>query len=316
MGGYFVQELVKNDGLTVTALVREGFQGELPEGVKTAPISYDNEESLVAALQGQQFLVITLSVRAPPDSHTKLVNAAAKAGVPFVMPNSYGFDVTSKFWIEDSQYGAQAAERAREVERAGVSSWIWMACGFWYEWSLAMGDCWYGFDIKQRKVTFYDDGKTVINTSTWDQCARALAALLKLKVLPDDENDKSATISDWKNKPLYISSFSACQRDMLDSIHRVIGTTDKDWDIQFQPSEARYKQGLEELQKGQTTGYAKSMYAHAFFPHGDSHYEKTKGLDNSKLNLPKEDLDEITKNAIEMAENDFNAKVFQQLMHQ
>ena len=312
MGGYFARELVKTGGFTVTALVREGSKGELPEGVKTVQIDYENENSLISALHGQQFLVITLGVRAPPEHHAKLCDAAAKAGVPYVMPNSYGFDVNNKSLREDKIYGAQAIERALDVERAGFSSWIWMTCGFWYEWSLALGEVFYGIDIKQRKATFYDDGKTVINTSTWDQCARGLAALLKLKELPEDENDKSATISDWKNNAMYISSFRICQRDMLDSIHRVIGTTDKDWTIEYQPSEARFQQGLEELQQGQRTGHAKSMYARGFYPNGPGDFETTRGLDNSKLGLPKEDLDEITKNVVEMANNDFNLKIFQQ----
>jgi len=49
-----------------------------------------------------------------------------------------------------------------------------------------------------------------------------------LKELPDDESDTSLTLSRWMNKPLYISSFLISQRDMLDSVNRVMGTTEKD----------------------------------------------------------------------------------------
>lgn len=36
-------------------------------GVKVALVDYDDKKSVVAALRDQQFLVITLGVRAPPD---------------------------------------------------------------------------------------------------------------------------------------------------------------------------------------------------------------------------------------------------------
>jgi hypothetical protein len=53
------------------------------------------------------------------------------------------------------------------IEKLGKSSWIGVACGFWYEYSLGGGPCRYGFDFKNRTVTFFDDGTTRLNTSTW-----------------------------------------------------------------------------------------------------------------------------------------------------
>jgi uncharacterized protein YbjT (DUF2867 family) len=54
----------------VTALTRTGSKNSLPAGVVAAPVDYDDEATLVAALQGQQFLVITLPVTAGPDTRT------------------------------------------------------------------------------------------------------------------------------------------------------------------------------------------------------------------------------------------------------
>jgi len=41
----------------------------------------------VETLRGQQVLIITISVAAPSDTISKLVRAAAKAGVPYILPN-------------------------------------------------------------------------------------------------------------------------------------------------------------------------------------------------------------------------------------
>ena len=87
-------------------MTRAGSQRTLPVGVKIAEVNYDDEASLVSAFQGQQFLVITLSVRAPPDTHSKLVKAAVKAGVPYVMPNTYGLDKENESLAEESLIGA------------------------------------------------------------------------------------------------------------------------------------------------------------------------------------------------------------------
>jgi len=90
IGGAFVEALLETKEHTVTALRHPTSKGELPHGVHGVAVDYNDEASLVKALKGQHFLVITLSVSAPPDTHSKLTSAAAKAGVPYVMPNIYG----------------------------------------------------------------------------------------------------------------------------------------------------------------------------------------------------------------------------------
>lgn len=117
-------------------------------------------------------------------------------------------------------------------------------------------------------------------------------------------------MEDWKNKSIYMSSFRVSQRDMLDSVHRVLGTSDADWTISYEGSLERYQRGMAELQAGNQMGFARAMYSRIFFPQGDGDFETMRGLANEKLGLPREDLDEITKRAVDMAEDDFFAKIF------
>ena len=176
----------------------------------------------MSALKGQHFLIITLSVIAPGDLHRKIVKAAAEAGIPYVMPNVYGGDNQNPAILEESMNGRMYKERFADFE--GVhTSWVVLVCGSWYEWSVALGKPGFGFDIANRSVTFYDNDETRIDVSTWDQCGRAIAGLLSLP-----ESGASPSVADWKNKPLYINSFKVSQRDTLESLHRVLGTTDKD----------------------------------------------------------------------------------------
>jgi hypothetical protein len=313
MGSFITHELLKTKRHTITALTRPDSSNTttLPAGVHVKPINYSDPSSLVAALQGQDALIITMAVTAPRDQESKLIRAAAEAGVPFVMPNEWGIDHTDASLAKESMIG-EARNAARSlIKELGKSAYISLVCGFWYEYSLGGSEARYGFDFPARKVTFFDQGTTKINTSTWEQCGRAVAALFSLDVMPEkagkDEGADAAktekpTLSQFKNGVVYISSFLVSQRDMFESVMRVTGTTEKDWSITYQDVKERYLAGVEEMKKGNLVGFVKLLYARDFYPDGCGNFEARHGLHNKLLGLPKEDLDEKTKIAIQLAE--------------
>jgi hypothetical protein len=299
-----VNDLLKTGKHTITAITRaSGSNAQLPAGVTAAPVDYDDEAALISALTGQQFLIISLPGTAA-GIQDKIVAAAGKAGVPWIMPNGYGVDFINDSLAEQTLVGPHVRAGVKAVEQTGVSSWIMMCCSFWYEFSLTYNTTSYGFDVANKKVTFFDDGKTKIDTSTHLQCGRAMASLLSLKELPDDENDDSPTLSTWRNKPLYVSSFLASQRDMLDSLHRVMGTTDADWTIDYEKSSERWQRGMDLLASGDRSGFSTAMYSRVFYPNGDGNIRDKYGLANEALGLPEEDLDEATARAVEIVKTD------------
>ncbi|KAJ5211184.1 hypothetical protein N7491_011004 [Penicillium cf. griseofulvum] len=301
IGGAFTQSLLQTGQHTVTALTREDSKGKLPDGVQVARVNYDDEDSLIKALNGQQFLIITLSFRAPEDLNGRIVAAAGKAGVLYIMPNAYGYPVRPEGVKDGSPYGKIVLSRISEAQN-GVSSSVTLSCGFWYEWSLACGEQWFGFTIKDRKVTFFDDGTRIIGVSTWDQCGRALAALLSLP-----ESGSAPALADFKNKEVPINSFRVSQRDILDSLHRVLGTTDSDWEITHESVAKRLADGAEEMAKGDVRGFAKVLYGNVLSPTNEmGDFAGIMELANDKLGLPKEDLDEATKRAADMVAGGWN----------
>lgn len=291
-----------------------------------AKVDYNDEASLVSALKGQQILVITLSVRAPPDTQAKLVEAASKAGVPYVMPNAWGTDPTNVQLTEKMGFGkrfgkssalkthqscvtggrpmlstdmSSTAAFTAQTKSLSNISWTAMACGCWYEFSLGGGPDRYGFDIAARSVTFFDDGATKINTSTFAQCGRALAAFLCLPLLPEDEDDTRAAVAKWSDDVLRVSSFLVSQRDMFESVKRVTGTTDADWRISYEDSVGRCRRGMDAFAKGDVRGFVRGMYAAVFVPGAGGDYGSPNGLHNGVLGLSEvESLDEATKEAV------------------
>jgi hypothetical protein len=297
--------MLKNGKYKITAITRVGSTNKIPQGVDVKRVDYSDQSSLVEALKGQDALVITMGVTAPPDQQTKLIEAAAAANVPWVIPNEFGGDGFNEEAGKDTMLGPRKKEVRDHIEKLGKSSWIGIACGFWYEFSLGGGPYRYGFDFKNRTVTLFDDGKTRLNTSTWPQTGRSVANLLGLKMLPDDENDKNPSLVDFRNKFVYISSFTISQKEMFDSVLRVTGGSLDDWRVTYVPVKEYYREGVEQLQSGNRVGFVKLLYSRMFFPDLAGNFEALKGLDNEKLGLPKEDLDEFTKIGVHLAESGY-----------
>ncbi|OBT55486.1 hypothetical protein VE04_05134 [Pseudogymnoascus sp. 24MN13] len=297
VGAHITAALLKTGKHTVTALSRDGGGNKLAAGVLVATVDYDDEATIVAALKDQQFFIITVAPTAPRDTHSKLVQAAAKAGVPYVMPNGYGGDIDNIKLGEETMLGPVGKANRDEIEKLGMQ-WITVCCGFWYDYSLGGGESRFGFDFDKRSLTIYDDGNTKNSTSTLSQVGRAVAKVLSLNELPADENDKSLTLSSFLNKGVYLKSFVLSQNDMFESVKRVTGTTDADWTVTHEDSKKRYEDGLAQVKSGNMAGFAKLLYSRAFFP-GDSSDFSAK-TQNELLGLPNESLDESTKVGIDM----------------
>ncbi|KAL1845849.1 hypothetical protein Plec18167_009247 [Paecilomyces lecythidis] len=297
VGSHLVAALLKTGKHTVTALTRKDSSNKLSEGVIVAGVDYDDESTIVAALEGQQFFIITMAPTAPRDTHSKLVQAAAKAGVPYVMPNGYAGDIENIKLGEETMLGPVAKANRDEIERLGMQ-WITVCCGFWYEYSLAGGEARLGFDFDKRSLTIYDDGNTKNSVSTLSQVGRAVAKVLSLKVIPDNENDRSLTVSQWLNKALYIKSFVVSQNDIFESVKRVTGTSDADWTVTHEATKKRYQDGLELVKGGNMAGFSKLLYARGFYP--DDQSDCSAKAQNELLGLPEESLDEFTQVGIDM----------------
>ncbi|KAJ5933142.1 hypothetical protein N7516_007631 [Penicillium verrucosum] len=305
VGRHLIAQLLQNGKHIVTAITRPSSTNQMPEGVQIARVDYasDDDTALVEVLRGQQVLLITMNVMAPPDTMIRLIRAAAKAGVPYIEPNWYGHDAANDSLCDDSLLTPNRDRVIAEITRLGVSSYLFLVCNFWYEFSLGGGPDRFGFDFHKRSLTIYDGGDVSINTSTWPQTGRAIAKLLSLKELPDDENDQSPTLSQFRNRSVYVSSFRLTQREMFESVKRVTKTTDADWTITQDSVAQRFKEGQEGMKVHNWNVFTKMLYSRMFFANGDGDYESRRGLDNQLLGLPVEDLDEATAEGIRMAEN-------------
>lgn len=299
VGQYITKELLATGKHTVTAITRKESTSKTPDGVNVAKVDYDNKSSIVNALKGQEVLIISLSVRAPKGMQATFIEAAAEAGVAWVMPNEYSPDFgENEQFGRDGMLGPRIVEARQHIERLGVSSWVGLVCSFWYPHLLAHTLHPYGFDIPNKKVTLFDDGETRVTQSTLEQCGRAVAGLFSLPIEGSDP-----CLNQWKNKPCYISSFTVSQKEMLAAICAVTGGNEAGWTIEYESSADRYKSAQESLQRGEQAGYIQCMATRVFFKDGLGDYSKK--LDDKKIGIEQEDVKQVTKEAVELAHKGF-----------
>lgn len=301
-GRHIVEELLKTGKHQVTILTRST-NGDFPTGARLAVVNYDDSASLVEALKGQDALVITMNTSAPKDTSPKLIEAAAKAGVSWIIPDEWGVDTTNVEFGKEVFLGPAKVAARELIEKLGVSSWTGVACGYWYEYSLGTFKESFGFDLQKREVTFFDDGNFRTIASTHKQVARAVASLVSMKILPENEEDSSICLDrDFKNKFAYIKSFLVSQKDMFASLKRVTSTVDGDWKVDHQSARDRIAEGHKQLSSGDRLGFVKVLYTRTMcFEEGN--FELKYKLANEALNLPVEDLDRCTKGAIDLSDS-------------
>ena len=302
-GSVIADALIKANKHRVTAITRSGSTNTMPSGLHAVQrTDYDDHSSLVKALQGQEALIITMNVTAPPESQFKLIDAAVEAGVKWIMPNEWGTDQSKVEASKDTFLFERLLSVRQHIEKVGgeKTAWVGLCCGAWYEFSLAGTEARYGFDFEKKTLTLYDDGNTKINTSTFPQVGRAVANLLSLKVVQDKKDDSSPCLSQYKNRSAHISSFFVSQRNMLDSVLKVTGDNERDWTITHEDSVERYSRGRSLfLEEGKMVGFGILLYARLFYKDGAGDFNNK--LDTEILGLPEEDFDAATKVGIEMA---------------
>jgi hypothetical protein len=125
----------------------------------------------------------------------------------------------------------------------------------------------------------------------------AVAALLSLPIKAEGLN-KEACLENFKNKVVYIKSFTVSQKDILASALRVTSTKEAEWTIMREPAQERYSSGIQEIRGGKHSGFAK-MIARVFYPDGCGDFEHNNGTFNRVLDLLVEGIGNVIEVAIE-----------------
>ncbi|KAL2684606.1 hypothetical protein Neosp_005685 [[Neocosmospora] mangrovei] len=289
IGSRTLSSLLDKNIHTITAISRSDSSATFPEKVTVLKGEYSNEDFLVSSLKGQDVLILQLSPMAM-GLQESFIRAAAKAGVPYILPTEFGTDIEALDLTREQPIISGKKALRDLVEQLGVSSWIAVVNNLWFDWSLKM-NCW-GINVKERKAEIWNGGNVKANTSTLKRVGAAVAELLSR---PEEE------LSAYKNKPFYVSSFCISQREMLESVQRVTGTTDADWEIKEKDIYEFGKECDERLMKGEMMAALEKLSSLLLREGLGGNYNH-KVVDMERFGLQQEDLDEVVKGAIEPAQ--------------
>jgi len=289
LGSQTVEALLAYSIHTITVISRAGSTATFPSGVNVRRGPYDEEEFLLTALKGQDVLILQVGFMGL-DSQIPLINAAAKAGVPWVIPCEFASDNKHEKLNQEINMMNMKKKYRDRIEQLDVSSWIGIVNNPWFDWSFKKG--YWGIDVKERKARLFDDGAVKINTTTLPKVGQSLAALVSLA---------DSKLARFKNEFVYFSSFHVSQREILDSVIHATGTHDSDWVIESEPAAEAAEAAKDAIRKGNGMKNVDLLFATLFRDGYGGDYE-AKGTVNEMLGLEQENFDDVVKELVREVE--------------
>ena len=275
-------------GHQVNVITRASSKITVPDKVTLHSGDYNDESFLATALKDQEVLIAALSFGAY-EAQAPLFRAAAAAKVPWIVPCEFGAD--PKASLNDHISIMTAKKPYRDlIEELGVSSWIGVVNGLWFDYVMPMGSFGLGVDAKTKTANFFDDGNTRTNFTTLRRVGESLAAVLGW---PEDE------LAKLKNDWVYFSSFHITQRDIWAATMRATGTEEKDWTVSARPSEQVIKECKEQLANGAGMAAAQQLLMALTLGKGIGGDYQEKVVDYKRLGLQPESLDDVVKTVVD-----------------
>ncbi|GBB90057.1 hypothetical protein RclHR1_16930001 [Rhizophagus clarus] len=179
--GYAIAEAFLNDGSYNVKVLRRKPENEnekakllVSKGAEIVYADYTQHDDLVKALKGTDVVVSALNFDPKGagfyDSQAPLLAAAKDASVKRFIPSEFGGKLKpgAHLIIDDK------IKLGQEVEKSGLE-YTYIYVGLFQEY---FG--WFGFDIKNKKVTFFDDGSKVFPTTSLSDIGKYTVETLKL----------------------------------------------------------------------------------------------------------------------------------------
>jgi uncharacterized protein YbjT (DUF2867 family) len=290
VGSVTLSALLNANIHTITTITRTESSAQFPSGVKVQKGDYLDHSWLVSALKGQDVLIMQLNMYpVAMDSQIMLIEAAAEAGVRWVLPTEFGSDINSPLATEFPMMAMKKKYREL-IEKKGMN-WVAVVNNPWFDWSLKQGM--WNVDIPGRRAIINNVGDAKFNTTTLGQVGRGVAALLSL---PEEK------LNNFKNSAVYLRSFLLSQREILDSAIRATGTKKSDWQITMQDPEVTIQTARDAVAAGNPMAFVGEFYTAHMQEGRGGNYEEKAAKDAAVLGLEEENLDEVIKRVVKEVE--------------
>ena len=281
LGKNILAALLADSAFNITVLSRASSTATFPSNVKTIKVDYSDKAAVTKALVGQDIAISAVGVGGIVDNFDEtLIEAAIEAGVKWVIPNEFTADISHPFAAPLPIYASKIAIVELLKKHQTHLSHTLITTGGFLDWGFDNG--FLGFDITNRMVTLYDEGKHLFSGTTVPNIGKAVAAVIRHPELT-------------LNKRIYIADVTFTQQQALTLFEKHTGTK---WTVKHISSKDSLNSGEEYLKKGDINkGYSGYLMAVAYNGQGASNFEgKTS---NKALGVETYPLEQIVKEAIE-----------------
>lgn len=201
LGAPVLQKFIDAGKYHIRVLKRIGSKSEFPAGVEVVEVDYSSLESVTAALQGQDFVVSTLSSLAVGAQLT-FVEAAATAGVKRIVPSEFGsnLDVPSvrKLPVFADKVKVQDALIAKGKTSSLTYTFVYNSA--FLDWGLDHG---FVFALNNPTPMIIEDGNRPFSTTTLNSIADAVVGIAN-------------HLEETKNRAVYIHDTILTQNKILE----------------------------------------------------------------------------------------------------
>ncbi|KAF2186362.1 NAD(P)-binding protein [Zopfia rhizophila CBS 207.26] len=268
VGAPILRALPDEPSLTIIILTRASSSAKFPSHIPVKKVSDAfTLEELTAAFTAQDAVIVALSTTpiTIDDIAFRLIDAAVAAGVKRFIPSEFG---TNNL---DLRARKLVLRKAKESE--GGLTWTSFSCAF----NPAKSGNFLGIDVKGRKATIWDSGKSKFTVTTSSNTGLAVVHAL-------------LSPAESANKQVFLSDFVTSSWEI--------------WAIEEKASKPVMKEPRKKFDEGDYNAVY-ILLALSFV--GDVNvgydFEKEQLVWNQKLGLPKVALDEVVKEAIELVKS-------------
>lgn len=295
LGATVLAEFLKTPEFNVSVITRADSTATFPHGVKVHKTNYTKDE-LADVLKGQDAVLSLISFSSAA-AQRALIDASVEAGVTRFFPNEFGHPpgyrnidlLPPPFPIKD-----EILDYLKQKESSGLS-WTAVITGAFFDMvcfnminiprlkltkDQGIKQGWLGFDTTKHSARIWDDGNVRFSANTLRQIARGL---VKACQHPEET----------ANRAIFIASFTTTNNEVLAALEKASG---KKWDLVKVDSEKEIADGQEKRKNGDfTSSMAQNLCATWYTEGKGADFEKGPGLDNEKLGLPLEDLEQVCR---------------------
>jgi uncharacterized protein YbjT (DUF2867 family) len=265
----------------VSILSRTNSNAIFPSNVKVIKVDYSDKSALTKALVGQDVVISTVGAEGlANDFGTTLVEAAIDADVKLFIPSEFGADYDDPICTTVPVLASKlAVAKLLRQNQSRISHTI-ITPGMFLDWGFDNG--FLGFDIPNRTVTLYDDGKTRTSGSILPNIAKAVVASI---------HHPELTL----NKRIFIADATFTQQEALVLFEKY---TDTKWTVKHVSTKDTHKEATEKLAKGKF-GEAFADYIRFLVYSGLKVNMLDGRTSNKDLEIPTISLDQIVKEAVQ-----------------